>query len=126
MGSSNVTYRLGGTVYLHHAEALARHRVPSQRICPAESDRRALELVAKNSASIDAFILDINLQGAFVYPVADALAEPFVFDTEYDASIIPSNCARTEALMAQDVVQKDVVPPPCPIAKLRNLEVNHA
>jgi CheY-like chemotaxis protein len=61
-------------------------------IGPAESVGRALELVAENGTRIDAGLLDINLHGVLVYPVADALAElgvPFVFATGYDASIVP-------------------------------------
>ncbi|MEX2642528.1 MAG: response regulator [Acetobacterales bacterium] len=39
--------------------------------------------------SLDAAVLDVNLRGASVYPVADALLErhvPFVFATGYDES----------------------------------------
>jgi len=66
-------------------------------IGPAESVARALDLVAENGASIDAAILDINLHGVFVFPVADALADrgvPFIFATGYDGSIIPSAYAK--------------------------------
>jgi hypothetical protein len=39
-------------------------------------------------------VLDVNLQGEMVYPVADALRErgvPFVFATGYDHLHIPAN-----------------------------------
>ena len=42
--------------------------------------------------TVDAALLDINLQGELVYPVANALAErgvPFVFVTAHAASEIP-------------------------------------
>ena len=42
---------------------------------------------------IDGAVLDVNLGGKSVYPVADRLVErnvPFVFTTGYDASALPS------------------------------------
>lgn len=45
---------------------------------------------------IDCAVLDINLQGEQVFPIADLLAEravPFVFTTGYDASAIPERFA---------------------------------
>lgn len=44
-------------------------------------------------APFDAAVLDVNLAGDSVFPVADRLAErriPFVFTTGYDASAIPA------------------------------------
>lgn len=44
------------------------------------------------SGHVDAALLDINLQGELVFPVANALAErgvPFVFVTAYSSSDIP-------------------------------------
>ena len=41
---------------------------------------------------IDLVVLDINLHGEMVHPVADALQErgvPFVFATGYDQSVLP-------------------------------------
>lgn len=58
---------------------------------PASNVPDALEL-ARTSPRIDAAVLDINLQGEMVFPVADALAErgvPFAFATGYDAEAIP-------------------------------------
>lgn len=55
---------------------------------------QAMEL-AKSAALIGA-ILDVNLQGTMVFPVAQILAErgvPFVFMTGYDDSILPSEFA---------------------------------
>ncbi len=60
-------------------------------IGPASNVPDALDLV-RLSPRIDAAVLDINLQGEMVFPVADALAErgvPFVFATGYDAAVIP-------------------------------------
>ncbi|RFB85472.1 response regulator [Rhizobium leguminosarum bv. trifolii] len=61
-------------------------------IGPAQTLERAIELLARPDA-LDVAVLDVNLQGKPVYPVADALFErkvPFVFTTGYDASILPA------------------------------------
>jgi CheY-like chemotaxis protein len=58
---------------------------------PAGSIEDALKLVESHDA-LDAAILDINLRGGRVFPVADALANrgvPFVFTTGYDAFTVP-------------------------------------
>jgi DNA-binding response OmpR family regulator len=52
----------------------------------------ALELIARET-SIDGAVLDINLAGDLVFPVADALfarGVPFVFSTGYDADAVPA------------------------------------
>ena len=59
---------------------------------PAGSVRDALALVEAAGGRLDGAVLDINLRGERVYPVADALAAlgvPFVFVTGYDARVIP-------------------------------------
>jgi CheY-like chemotaxis protein len=56
---------------------------------PVSSVANALALIA--TKPIDGAILDVNLGGEFVYPVADALAErgtPFVFITGYGKTAI--------------------------------------
>jgi CheY-like chemotaxis protein len=56
---------------------------------PVPTRQEALRLLA--SERIDAAVLDINLRGEMVYPVADALRErgvPFVFATGYDRAAI--------------------------------------
>lgn len=61
-------------------------------IGPAQSLERAIELLAA-SGIVDAAVLDVNLQGKPVFPIADALLErrvPFVFTTGYDASVLPA------------------------------------
>lgn len=58
---------------------------------PASNVPDALELV-RTLPRVDAAVLDINLQGEMVFPVADALAMrgvPFVLATGYDAASIP-------------------------------------
>lgn len=54
-------------------------------------------LVAIDShARLDAAVLDINLRGEMVYPVADVLTErgvPFLFATGYDQAVIPERFA---------------------------------
>jgi DNA-binding response OmpR family regulator len=55
----------------------------------------ALEL-ARDTA-IDIAVLDVNLQGELVTPVAELLAArgvPFIFATGYDALIVPSLAGR--------------------------------
>jgi CheY-like chemotaxis protein len=50
----------------------------------------------KSGEPIDGAILDVNLAGQYIYPLADLLIErdvPFVFTTGYDASMIPDRFA---------------------------------
>jgi CheY-like chemotaxis protein len=57
---------------------------------PVPTLDKALALVA--AERVDAAVLDINLKGQTVFPVADALRErgvPFVFATGYDQSAVP-------------------------------------
>jgi CheY-like chemotaxis protein len=52
---------------------------------------RALELIEEEG--VDAAILDIQLDGDLVFPVAEKLEElsiPYVFATGYDPSIVPA------------------------------------
>jgi two-component SAPR family response regulator len=61
-------------------------------IGPVATVRDALRLVAA-SAALDGAVLDINLQGDMVYPVADALITrgvPFVFATGYGRESLPA------------------------------------
>ena len=56
----------------------------------------ALELIGRSSR-MSLAILDINLQGRMVWPVADALTAwriPFVLVTGYDAEVIPRAYAQ--------------------------------
>ena len=60
----------------------------------------ALDLMARGPAP-DAAILDINLGGEMVFPLADRLRErriPFVFATGYECSSIPEPYARHPCL----------------------------
>src|SRR3712207_2395001 len=62
----------------------------AQVVGPVQTTDKALALLAEEP--VDAAILDINLKGQMVFPVADALREqgvPFVFATGYDASAVP-------------------------------------
>ncbi|RWX81852.1 response regulator [Neorhizobium lilium] len=63
----------------------------AQVVGPAPNVVRALALAQGNS-QLDAAILDINLNGEMVFPVADLLLSrsvPFVFATGYDGKDIP-------------------------------------
>jgi CheY-like chemotaxis protein len=58
---------------------------------PVPTREEALELVA-TAGPIDLAVLDINLEGEAVYPVADALVArgvPFLFATGYSRVLVP-------------------------------------
>lgn len=62
-----------------------------EAVGPAGSVEQALELV-EHCGHLDGAVLDINLRGDVVYPVADALRArgvPFVFTTGYEQQPIP-------------------------------------
>ena len=63
---------------------------------PVGSVEEALRCIAMAS-TIDGAILDVNLDGELVFPVADHLAArgvPFLFTTGYDRSIFPARFAE--------------------------------
>ena len=65
-------------------------RLGAHVVGPVQTPAKALALLANEP--VDAAILDINLKGQVVFPVADALREqgvPFVFATGYDESAVP-------------------------------------
>ena len=58
---------------------------------PVPTVERALSCI-KEAARLDGAVLDVNLRGELVFPVADALCQRgvrFVFATGYDRRIIP-------------------------------------
>lgn len=60
-------------------------------IGPVPSVEKAIVLILSGT-HLDGAILDVNLQGQMVFPVADLLLErsvPFLFMTGYDQSVIP-------------------------------------
>ncbi len=60
----------------------------------------ALRLI-DNEPAIDGAVLDANLQGVMVFPVADRLDErdvPYVLTTGYDASALPPRFRHIERL----------------------------
>jgi DNA-binding LytR/AlgR family response regulator len=60
---------------------------------PAATVEAALALIEENGNRVDGAVLDINVRGKRVYPVADALMSlgvPFIFTTGYDAIALPS------------------------------------
>ena len=70
--------------------AKALQKLGAQVVGPVPTRDKALALLADKA--VDAAILDINLKGQMVFPVADALREqgiPFVFATGYDAAAVP-------------------------------------
>jgi CheY-like chemotaxis protein len=62
---------------------------------PVSSVEQGMRLIEQNS--IDGAILDVNLRGEMVFPLADALAErsiPFVYVTGYGKLLRTSNHGR--------------------------------
>jgi CheY-like chemotaxis protein len=65
-------------------------------IGPLPSVEDALRLI-QGVSTLDGAILDINLHGKMVYPLADALTErriPYIFATGYDATALPERYQR--------------------------------
>jgi DNA-binding NtrC family response regulator len=102
--------------------ALRLEDAGAEVVGPAGCVKDALELIEIEGDGIDAAVLDVNLGGELVYPVADALAfrgVPFVFTTGYDASAISPTYAgapRCEkpidtALLARAIAKATTVPP---------------
>jgi CheY-like chemotaxis protein len=59
---------------------------------PAPTIKDALALVDAHGAALDRALLDVNLRGEKVFPVADALLKltvPFVFSTGYEDAMLP-------------------------------------
>lgn len=78
--------------YIADDMALALRKLGAEVVGPVPTKDKALALLASGD-TIDAAVLDINLKGQTVYPVADALAErgvPFVFATGYDQAAVPA------------------------------------
>lgn len=70
--------------------ARALESLGAQVVGPVPTRERALALIT--SEALDAAVLDINLKGDAVFPVADALGArgvPYVFATGYDLSSLP-------------------------------------
>jgi CheY-like chemotaxis protein len=75
------------------AQELARdlERAGAEVVGPAPTLERALQLI-DGGPVLDGAILDVNLRGDMVYPIADRLRQegvPFVFATGYDENILP-------------------------------------
>ena len=77
--------------YLLAARVADEFGLGVEAVGPAASVEQALELI-EHGGHLDAAVLDINLRGDVVYPVADALRArgvPFVFVTGYEQQPIP-------------------------------------
>lgn len=71
--------------------AIAVAKLGGEIVGPVPTPEAALAALSAGK-SIDAAVLDINLRGELVFPVADALTErqiPFVFATGYDEAALP-------------------------------------
>ena len=82
----------------------------AQVVGPVGSVEEALDLASANEA-LDGALLDVNLRGEMVYPVADVLLERrirIVFVTGYDQEFLPQRYAEVtrcvKPLRANDVV----------------------
>jgi len=78
--------------YIADDIARALRGLGAEVVGPVADRDEALALLAAGER-VDAAVLDINLQGEMVYPVAEALTGhgvPFVFATGYDQAAIPS------------------------------------
>lgn len=74
----------------------------AQVLGPASSISRAMALL-ESGETIDCGVLDLNLGGELVYPLADALAErniPFMFTTVYEEGAIPRRFDHVLRLMS--------------------------
>lgn len=76
---------------------------------PAASVASALALL--DSSSIDGAILDVNLRGEEVYPVADRLAAsstPYVFVTGHSAEVLPQ-AHRTASVVTKPYSDSEIM-----------------
>ena len=82
----------------------------AQVVGPVGSVEEALDLASTNTA-LDRALLDVNLRGEMVYPVADVLLERgirIVFVTGYDQEFLPQRYAEVtrciKPLSVDDIV----------------------
>lgn len=83
--------------YLAHDMVREFERDGAAILGPVSNVEDALDLL-EAAASLDGAVLDINLQGEMVYPVAEALrarSVPFVFATGYNENHIVPEYRRT-------------------------------
>lgn len=66
---------------------------------PAARFEQAMTLALE--ADLDLAVLDVNLDGLVVYPIADVLRDrsiPFIFMTGYDSSVVPAGYRHNRVL----------------------------
>jgi CheY-like chemotaxis protein len=91
---------------------------------PAATLQEAAEILTKDP-SLDAAVLDVNLQGRLVYPLAETLRRrgvPFVFSTGYevvdpegrfpDAPVMrkPVSAGRLSGMLSELITARSVAP----------------
>jgi two-component SAPR family response regulator len=72
------------------------HAMGADVIGPIENLDKAIERLDKLNGIVGA-VLDVSVQGQFVFPLADELMRrriPFVFATGYDESVVPERYSR--------------------------------
>jgi DNA-binding response OmpR family regulator len=80
---------------------------------PAPRVRDGLTILDEQAA-IDAAVLDVNLQGEMVFPLADRLIQsgtPFLFATGYDPDVIPArfqSVPRCEKPVRVDAIREAI------------------
>jgi DNA-binding response OmpR family regulator len=75
------------------------HDFGSEVVGPAAKMAHAIKLA--QSAELDAAILDINVDGSVIYPVADILSTrgiPFIFATGYGSTALPARFCNAPTL----------------------------
>jgi CheY-like chemotaxis protein len=80
-----------------HDLELALRKHGAEVAGPVPSLDRARAMLATEGDQLDGAVLDVNLRGQMVYPLADTLAQsgvPFVFATGYSAESIPERYAH--------------------------------
>ncbi|MCJ8056919.1 response regulator [Shinella curvata] len=78
---------------------------------PISDVRNALEILKGTSLTLDAAVLDINLAGDMVYPIASLLMKrgtPFIFATGYECSPVPEEFKQAPCL-SKPTLEADLI-----------------
>ena len=105
----------GLTVLIVEDEFFIAHEIASALLAsgvhvvgPVGSVEAALDLI-EGGPALDAAVLDVDLMGKKVFPVADTLADrltPYVFATGYDPDVIPERHRRATRITKPATVEQ--------------------